>query len=58
MSNCGCFGVYFTQPLSWFVLLQDALMLLYAGLLLRATRRIPAREPPGGVEASRDVRVP
>ncbi|MBW5480374.1 MauE/DoxX family redox-associated membrane protein [Streptomyces bambusae] len=35
VANCGCFGTYLAQRLSWFVLLQDALTLLYAGLLLR-----------------------
>ncbi|PCG86991.1 hypothetical protein CIB93_05475 [Streptomyces sp. WZ.A104] len=37
--NCGCFGVYLSQRLSWFVLAQDALLLLYAALLLRGVRR-------------------
>ena len=38
--NCGCFGIYLGQPLRWWVLLQDALLLLYSGLLLnRAPRR-------------------
>ncbi|GAB2882919.1 hypothetical protein GCM10027074_59230 [Streptomyces deserti] len=41
VANCGCFGVYLTQRLGWFVLLQDALTLLYAGLLLRGARRTP-----------------
>jgi hypothetical protein len=39
VANCGCFGIYLSQRLSWFVLVQDALLLLYAGLLLRGTRR-------------------
>ncbi|MBT2487213.1 hypothetical protein J7E96_01395 [Streptomyces sp. ISL-96] len=45
VTNCGCFGIYLSQRLSWFVLAQDALTLLYAGLLLRGTRtaRPPAR---------------
>ncbi|MFI2347139.1 MauE/DoxX family redox-associated membrane protein [Streptomyces sp. NPDC019443] len=42
VANCGCFGMYLTQRLSWFVLAQDALLLLYAGLLLRGARRRPA----------------
>ncbi len=37
--NCGCFGVYLGQPLRWWVLLQDALLLLYSGLLLARGRR-------------------
>lgn len=42
--NCGCFGVYLTQRLSWFVLAQDALLLVYALLLVRRTARdrVPA----------------
>ncbi len=39
--NCGCFGVYLAQPLRWWVLLQDALLLLYSGLLLNRARRTP-----------------
>ncbi|MFI7140862.1 MauE/DoxX family redox-associated membrane protein [Streptomyces massasporeus] len=38
VDNCGCFGVYLSQRLSWFVLAQDALLLLYAALLLRGAR--------------------
>ncbi|MBZ9644827.1 MauE/DoxX family redox-associated membrane protein [Streptomyces sp. PSKA30] len=58
VDNCGCFGNYLTQRLSWFVLLQDALTLVYAAVLLRAARTAPAREPAGGAEAGRDVRIP
>lgn len=57
VANCGCFGVYLAQRLSWFVLLQGALTLLYAGLLLRAARTAGAWQA-SGVEASRDVRIP
>lgn len=57
VANCGCFGVYLTQRLSWFVLVQDALMLFYAGLLLRGTRKGPAGKPAGGVEVRRDART-
>ncbi|MCX4582392.1 MauE/DoxX family redox-associated membrane protein [Streptomyces sp. NBC_01481] len=42
VANCGCFGIYLSQRLSWFVLVQDALTLLYAGLLLHGARRRPA----------------
>ncbi|GFH37880.1 hypothetical protein SCWH03_41200 [Streptomyces pacificus] len=43
VANCGCFGVFLVQSLSWFVLVQDALLLLYAGVLLRtALRTAPA----------------
>jgi hypothetical protein len=41
-ADCGCFGVYLTQRLGWSVLVQDALTLPYAGLLLRGARRTPA----------------
>jgi hypothetical protein len=30
VENCGCFGAYFTQELRWWVLLEDAYMLLLA----------------------------
>lgn len=35
VDNCGCFGVYLSQRLSWFILAQDALLLVYAALLIR-----------------------
>jgi hypothetical protein len=37
VANCGCFGRYLPQRLSWFALVQDALLLLYAGLLWRGS---------------------
>ncbi|MFD4586889.1 MauE/DoxX family redox-associated membrane protein [Streptomyces sp. NPDC058434] len=43
VANCGCFGIYLTQRLGWFVLLQDALTLLYAALLFRSAHTAPAR---------------
>ncbi|MCZ4124057.1 MauE/DoxX family redox-associated membrane protein [Streptomyces sp. H39-S7] len=39
LDNCGCFGTYAAQPLRWYVLVEDALMLLYAWLLWRGLRR-------------------
>ncbi|MFD4259185.1 MauE/DoxX family redox-associated membrane protein [Streptomyces sp. NPDC058534] len=39
VDNCGCFGNHLTQRLSWFVLLQDALTLVYAVVLVRAARK-------------------
>ncbi|MBT2510581.1 hypothetical protein J7I98_33000 [Streptomyces sp. ISL-98] len=59
VTNCGCFGIYLSQRLSWFVLAQDALMLLYAGLLLRrgpqgSCRACPAGRPEQGHRAGRD----
>ncbi|MGW0916789.1 MauE/DoxX family redox-associated membrane protein [Streptomyces sp. NPDC002784] len=71
VANCGCFGVYLTQRLSWFVLAQDALMLCYAWLLLRAARKAPtapaeravangdpAPLPASRAEAGPDARIP
>lgn len=45
VANCGCFGVYFSQRLSLFVLAQDALLLLYGALLVRGWQRARATEP-------------
>ena len=30
LDNCGCFGAYLAQPLRWWVLLEDAYMLVLA----------------------------
>ncbi|KUL35482.1 MauE/DoxX family redox-associated membrane protein [Streptomyces regalis] len=49
VDNCGCFGRYASQPLRWWVLAEDALMLLYAWLLLRGSgnsRGLAPREHP------------
>lgn len=58
VANCGCFGIYLRQRLSWFVLLQDALTLLYAAVLIHSARRahVPARGD--REEAGRGVRIP
>lgn len=53
VANCGCFGAYLVQRLSWFVLAQDALLLGYGYLMVRSARRArgvvtepaPARAP-------------
>jgi hypothetical protein len=45
VANCGCFGVYLGQRLSWFVLAQDALLLAYAAIMIRAARRIRGGQP-------------
>ncbi len=48
LDNCGCFGVYLAQPLRWWVLVQDAALLGYSALLLRAAGRArPAISPSG-----------
>jgi hypothetical protein len=39
VDNCGCFGLYLTQRLSWLTLAQDGLMLLYAVFLIRGGLR-------------------
>jgi hypothetical protein len=39
LDNCGCFGVYFGQPLRWWVLLEDAEFVALAGWVRRAERR-------------------
>lgn len=39
LDNCGCFGVHLAQPLRWWVLVQDAALLGYSALLLRAAGR-------------------
>jgi hypothetical protein len=33
--NCGCFGVYFARPLTWFTLIEDAILIALAILLWR-----------------------
>jgi hypothetical protein len=45
---CGCFGRYLPQPLSWIVLAEDALLLLYAVLLLRSSPRPAQSRGHGG----------
>lgn len=39
VANCGCFGRYLAQRLSWFVLLQDAYFLILAYLAKRSACR-------------------
>jgi hypothetical protein len=41
VANCGCFGLYLPQRLTWFVLVQDALLLLYAAVLLHGSAALP-----------------
>ncbi|WP_045692558.1 MauE/DoxX family redox-associated membrane protein [Streptomyces rubellomurinus] len=43
---CGCFGRYLPQHLSWIILTEDALLLLYAALLLHSSRPAPTRPRP------------
>ncbi|HCT76656.1 MAG TPA: hypothetical protein DGT23_08720 [Micromonosporaceae bacterium] len=45
VDNCGCFGVYLTQRLTWFTLVQDGLLLLYAALMIRGGLRARATQP-------------
>ncbi|MGP4050432.1 MauE/DoxX family redox-associated membrane protein [Streptomyces sp. 2A115] len=58
VANCGCFGSYLSQRLSWFVLVQDALMLFYAGLLLRGAFKVPGSSAGNLEEATPDARIP
>jgi uncharacterized protein (DUF427 family) len=37
--NCGCFGRYLGQRLSWFTLAQDGLLLVYAAIMVRGGLR-------------------
>lgn len=46
VENCGCFGLYLSQPLSWFVLVQDGLLLVYAALLIRSGLRARKQDAP------------
>lgn len=47
LDNCGCFGTYLPQPLRWWVLVEDGLLLLYAWLLLRGISSSRARTTAG-----------
>lgn len=38
LSNCGCFGRFFSQPLRWWVLLQDVYFVALPLLVLRRLR--------------------
>ncbi|MFE9366051.1 MauE/DoxX family redox-associated membrane protein [Streptomyces sp. NPDC006978] len=53
LDNCGCFGTSLTQPLRWYVLVEDALMLLYAGLLWRGLRRARRTSSPAPARTDR-----
>ncbi len=57
LANCGCFGVYLAQPLRWWVLVQDAALLGYAALLLRAAVRAGRGYPPRRDPSNRDYPV-
>ncbi|MBW1595961.1 MauE/DoxX family redox-associated membrane protein [Streptomyces sp. JJ38] len=59
VDNCGCFGNYLTQSLSWFVLVQDALLLVYAAVLLRTAYRVDgAARSAGDAPAGRRAQLP
>ena len=40
VDNCGCFGLYLQQRLTWFTLAQDGLLLVYAAIMIRGGLRI------------------
>lgn len=44
VANCGCFGRFLAQPMSWITLTEDALTLVYAAVLLRGVRAAQAVE--------------
>lgn len=58
IDNCGCFGTYLTQPLRWFVLVEDGLLLLYGYLMLRRTRGHPGGRNRAGHRVSGGRHVP
>ena len=35
LSNCGCFGVFFAQPLRWYSPLEDVLLMAASATLIR-----------------------
>jgi Methylamine utilisation protein MauE len=37
--NCGCFGIYWVRPLTWFTLLEDLILLALAIVLWRSVKR-------------------
>ena len=39
IDNCGCFGVYFTRPLTWFTPLEDMILLTGAWIFQRSARK-------------------
>ncbi|MEU9245386.1 MauE/DoxX family redox-associated membrane protein [Streptomyces sp. NPDC048385] len=51
--NCGCFGRYLPQHLSWFTLAEDALLLVYAVLLARGVRFSGERDGTRGAVSGR-----
>jgi hypothetical protein len=45
--NCGCFGVFFPQPLTWFAPVEDLVMVSLCLALARLIPLCDAREPRG-----------
>ena len=39
--NCGCFGVFWARPLTWFTLLEDLILLVLAIVMWRSASRKP-----------------
>jgi hypothetical protein len=55
LDNCGCFGAYLAQPLRWWVLVEDAYMLVvawYAGAAAGLPIPTPALRPRRTQEAT------
>ncbi len=39
LANCGCFGVFWPRPLSWFTPIEDLILLILATIMWRSARR-------------------
>jgi hypothetical protein len=56
--NCGCFGTFFSQELRWWVLAEDAYLLVLAAIMYRRMSPLRADERRGVGPAIEDVRNP
>jgi hypothetical protein len=57
--NCGCFGRYLSQRLSWFTLAQDGLLLFYAVIMIRGGLRARhIRETPRNRQPTKEMTRP
>ena len=48
LESCGCFGTFFSQPLRWWVLLEDAELIALALLALRTVHHSTTHPAPVG----------
>ncbi|MFR9798840.1 MauE/DoxX family redox-associated membrane protein [Streptomyces sp. MS06] len=58
VSNSGTFGVYFSQRLNWFALLQNVAASSYSYTLFHVARRARTQQPVTGADGVRDVHAP